>query len=65
MYVPVPAVSHLLLVDDSLLFSREDVGSAQQTIEVLDIYCDDSGQRINLERSSIFFSKGCRKFLRR
>jgi hypothetical protein len=54
-----PAVSHLLFADDSLLLFRADTGSAEKVQQLLNLYCMASGQRINREKSSIFFSKGC------
>lgn len=52
-------VNHLLFADDSLLFFKADDETAVQVQEVLDVYCRASGQSINLDKSSIFFSKGC------
>ena len=53
-----PTVSHLLFADDSLLFFRADVANAEIIKEVLGIYCGASGQRVNMEKSSILFAKG-------
>jgi hypothetical protein len=54
-----PAVNHLLFADDSLLFFQASKEGALELREVLDTYCSASGQRINMDKSSIFFSKGC------
>jgi hypothetical protein len=54
-----PAVSHLLFADDSLLLFKADVVSEEKIQEVLDKYCLALGQRINRDKSSIFFSKRC------
>jgi hypothetical protein len=54
-----PAVNHLLFADDSLLFVKASVEGAREVAEVLDAYCQASGQRINLDKSSVFLSKGC------
>jgi hypothetical protein len=59
-----PAVNHLLFADDSLLFVRASVEGADEVGEVLDIYCQASGQRINFDKSSVFFSKGCPETMR-
>jgi hypothetical protein len=52
-----PAVNHVLFADDSLLFFQKK--GAPEIKEVLSKYCNASGQRINTDKSSIFFSKGC------
>jgi hypothetical protein len=59
-----PAVNHLLFADDSLLFFKASSEGASEMKKVLTKYCDASGQRINMDKSSIFFSKGCPEALR-
>ena len=54
-----PVVNHLLFADDSLLLFRVDGDSATQVQDVLDVYCAASGQQVNRDKSSIYFSKGC------
>ena len=41
--------------------SAEGAGEIEQ---VLNIYCQASGQRINLDKSSVYFSKGCLESIR-
>jgi hypothetical protein len=53
------AVNHLLFADDSLLFFEASIGGATEVKEVLRIYCNASGQQLNMDKSSIFFTKGC------
>ena len=53
-----PPINHLLFADDSLLFFKANQGSAVVLGETLNLYCEASGQRINHDKSSIFFSKG-------
>lgn len=43
---------------------KENDVVAQEVMSVLHLYCNASGQKINLEKSSIFFSKGCSNELR-
>ena len=58
MATSAPMVSHLLFVDDSLLFFKANRESADEVKDVLHIYCRASGQRINMDKSSIHFAKG-------
>jgi hypothetical protein len=53
-----PMVSHLLFADDSLLFFRANWENALVIKEVLQTYRQPSGQRINMEKSSILFANG-------
>ena len=59
-----PAISHLLFADDCLLFFKANLESVNHIRDVLELYCNASGQRVNLDKSSIFFSKGCSEALR-
>jgi hypothetical protein len=54
-----PAVNHLLFADDSLLFFHANNEGALEIKELLNKYCNASGQRINVDKSSVYFSKGC------
>jgi hypothetical protein len=51
-----PAVSHLLFVDDFLIFMRADLQNAMTLRRTLQDYCDSSGQMVSEAKSSIFFS---------
>ena len=51
-----PWVNHLLFVDDSFIFMNAQATSAIRLNEVLQIYGDCSGQCINRDKSSIYFS---------
>jgi hypothetical protein len=59
-----PAVNHPLFADDSLLFVKACEEGAREVSDLLDKYCNASGQRVNLDKSSVFFSKGCPENLR-
>ena len=52
-----PIVNHLLFADDSLLFFEANSESAMRVRDILRRYCDASGQCVNTEKSSIYFSK--------
>ncbi|KAK1606371.1 hypothetical protein QYE76_030044 [Lolium multiflorum] len=54
-----PAVNHLLFADDSMLFFKANAEGAREVKEALAKYCNASGQRINTDKSSIFFSRRC------
>ena len=49
-------ISHLLFVDDILLFGKVDSAACEAILEVLGKFCAESGQKISLEKSRIYFS---------
>ena len=49
-------VYNLLFVDDFLLFCRATQNEVEVVFEMLQTYANASGQCINLEKSSVFFS---------
>ena len=51
-----PTISHLLFANDSLLFCQTKQEEVQVISGVLELYAMASGQCINLEKSSVFFS---------
>jgi hypothetical protein len=59
-----PRVNHLLFADDCILFGKAAVLDVTKMKEVLEKYCNASGQRINKDKSSSFFGKGCPQLLR-
>jgi hypothetical protein len=54
-----PPISHLLFADDSISFARSDEKSVNALQRTLETYCGGSGQKINLDKSSIFFGSHC------
>jgi hypothetical protein len=46
-------------VDDSVFFAKGDENSVDTLKSALQTYCDGSGQKINLQKSSIFSGKHC------
>ena len=53
-----PSVSHLLFADDSLFFCKASVDEAKEIMQVLRDYEAATGQQVNLDKSSVTFSKG-------
>ena len=51
-----PRVSHLFFVDDSILFCRAKEEECQKILDILAIYEKGSGQKINRDKTNIFFS---------
>ena len=51
-----PKVSHLFFVDDSVLFCSTKEEECQKIFDILAIYERGSGQKINREKTNIFFS---------
>jgi hypothetical protein len=55
-----PPISHLLFADDVIIFSRANVNEAEVVLNCLNTYSSWSGQRINMSKSAVFFSRNCR-----
>ena len=51
-----PMVTHLFFTDDSLLFCKASTQECQKLMAILDLYEVASRQKINANKSSIFFS---------
>ena len=49
-------ISHLLFTDDSLLFCRVTIEECQRLLNILGTYKAASGQAINRQKTSLFFS---------
>ena len=52
-----PKISHVFFADDSLLFCRAQISDIRAIQGILDQYEKASGQRINKEKTTLFFSK--------
>ncbi|KAB2626048.1 hypothetical protein D8674_017708 [Pyrus ussuriensis x Pyrus communis] len=50
-----PVISHLFFADDTLLFLRADMKNCRNLRHMLDNFCVASGQKVNLEKSSVYF----------
>jgi hypothetical protein len=54
-------INHLFFADDSLLFCKANFMEWGNIQEILDIYEKASGQKLNREKPSIFFSKNTKE----
>ncbi|XP_073361303.1 uncharacterized protein [Aegilops tauschii subsp. strangulata] len=54
-----PTVTHLLFADDSVVFLEGCRENFEVLRDILHDYEVASGQKVNLQKSAIFFSKGC------
>ena len=52
-----PKLTHLFFADDSLLFCRATTQECQKVLEILSSYERASGQKLNRDKTSLFFSK--------
>ncbi|KAL0006736.1 hypothetical protein SO802_008238 [Lithocarpus litseifolius] len=52
-----PSVSHLLFTDDCILFCKASVLECDRVLKVLKDYERVSGQKLNKEKTSLYFSK--------
>ncbi|KAL4332338.1 hypothetical protein GQ457_07G002550 [Hibiscus cannabinus] len=50
-----PRINHLLFANDSLIFIRNSASEAQRLKHILHIYGQASGQKVNYDKSTIFF----------
>ncbi|XP_074290135.1 uncharacterized protein LOC141616876 [Silene latifolia] len=53
-----PPISHLLFADDSIFFMKATLEEARTVQSILNRYESASGQLVNLETTTISFSKG-------
>jgi hypothetical protein len=52
-----PKLTHLFFVDDSLLFCKANLVEWRRLTKILERYEDASGQKLNKDKTSIFFSR--------
>lgn len=56
IYRGAPSVNHLFFADDSLIFCGANVRECQNILHVIEIYENASGQRINRDKTNLFFN---------
>jgi hypothetical protein len=57
--IHAPWISHLMFVDDYILFTQASTREADRLMEIIDKYQRGSGQLVNVGKSTIFFSGNC------
>lgn len=52
---------HLFFANDSIVFCRATVEEGRRIFKVLEDYEAESGQKLNKEKTSLFFSKNTKR----
>lgn len=60
-----PSISHMFFTDDAYIFSKADITSAENVLTLLKLFKQASRQKINVDKSSIFFSKNTQDQLKK
>ncbi|KAM1302331.1 hypothetical protein ACFX2H_013271 [Malus domestica] len=50
-----PVISHMFFADDTLFFFRVDKQNCGNLMKIIDAYCIASGQKVNVQKSYVFF----------
>lgn len=58
-------ISHLMFADDLLLFGKATIEQIERVNKILKKFCDMPGQRINKEKTKVFFSKNTAEHTKR
>ena len=55
-----PSITHMLFADDSYLYCKAEEEQVNSLIQLLQVFEGASGQKVNLEKSVVFFSSNTR-----
>ena len=56
-----PQISHLLFAEDNIIFYGTSLEESNLVIKILLDYEGDSRQKLNMEKTSLFFSKNTKR----
>ena len=59
-----PQVSHLLFADDCIVFGKASKEEGLRLLKILEVYERELRQKLNREKTSLFFSKNTREEIR-
>lgn len=59
-----PPISHMFFADDSYIFCKVNEESTAHVMQILHLFERASGQQINVDKSSVLFSKNTPNFLK-
>lgn len=60
-----PSISHILFVDDTLVFLKATKPCCDQLVNLLNDFCKASGQLVNFSKSCLFFRPNTPEAIRR
>lgn len=60
-----PSITHLFFADDSYVYFRATSDEASQVMTMLSVFEKASGQKINIEKSNVFFSHNVQDVMKR
>jgi hypothetical protein len=59
-----PTISHLMFADDLLLFGEANTKQMNCVMNILNTFCQLSGQSVSIEKTSIMYSNNVRRVIR-
>lgn len=51
-------ITHMMFVDDVMLFVEASIPNIQNVLTIIELLCEGSGQRINVDKSIAFIAPG-------